>query len=228
MENQMIEVSLIQQLSLFMEEGGVFMWIILVIWCGALGIALERLKTLIKYDTNGKNLMGIIKKNVLINEIGKAIEACSNTSSVLAFVMHSGLRRANQTKEQIQDVLESSILESISKIEKRLDYLALIANVSTLVGLLGTIYGLIQSFAAVAGADPAQKAKLLALGISKAMNTTALGLISAITLMVIHTILSNKAGKIVSDLEEFSTKLIDLLGTKKGEQKTESNHSEAA
>ncbi len=120
------------------------------------------------------------------------------------------------------------MLEAMPFLEKRLNYLALVANVSTLIGLLGTIYGLIQSFAAVAAADAASKAELLALGISKAMNTTAFGLISAITIMVVHSILSSKAEKIIGDIEKSSVKLVDLLATKKGSAAQSAENNEAA
>ena len=96
----------------------------------------------------------------------------------------------------------------------RLNYLQLIANVSTLFGLLGTISGLINSFAAVAAAEPTQKAEMLANGIAKAMNTTFLGLLSAITIMILHSILASKAEKIINSIDEYSVKLIDLLGVK--------------
>ena len=115
------------------------------------------------------------------------------------------------------------MLEAMPHLEKRLGYLALIANVSTLVGLLGTIYGLIQSFAAVASADAASKAELLALGISKAMNTTAFGLISAISIMVIHQILTTKSEKIIGDMEHYSVKLVDLLSTRKSSSQNPPN-----
>jgi biopolymer transport protein ExbB/TolQ len=97
----------------------------------------------------------------------------------------------------------------------RLGYLALAANLSTLFGLLGTIQGLIMSFAAVAAADPTQKSEVLARGIAVAMNTTALGLGAAITIMMIHAFLQAKSEKIISEIDEFSVKLQDLLGTKK-------------
>jgi len=219
------ELNFVQGFAKFMDDGGVFMWIILGMWAFGVAIAIERIKNLIKYDIDGTSLMNDIKKNVLTNQVQIAIQDCSSSKSLLANVMRNGLKRANQTKEQIQDTLEASILEAIPHIEKRLGYLALIANVSTLIGLLGTIYGLIQSFAAVASADAAAKAELLALGISKAMNTTAFGLISAISIMVIHSILTNKAEKIMAELEHFSVKLTDLLSTKKGSIK---NNSEAA
>jgi biopolymer transport protein ExbB/TolQ len=103
----------------------------------------------------------------------------------------------------------------VPKIEKRLSYLALCANLSTLLGLLGTIQGLIQSFAAVAQAEASQKAQLLAEGIAVAMNTTALGLVSAISLMVVHSYLMARGEKMIQEIEENSVKLLDLLGTKK-------------
>lgn len=211
---QIAELNTIQEFAKFMDDGGVFMWIILGMWVFGVIISFERLKSLFKYDIDGSSLMNKIKKNVLTNEVQTAIQDCSTSKSLLANVLRNGLKRANQDKEQIQDALESSMLEAVPHVEKRLGYLALIANVSTLIGLLGTIYGLIQSFAAVASADAASKAELLALGISKAMNTTAFGLISAISIMVIHSLLTTKAEKILSDIEQYSVKLVDLLTTR--------------
>jgi biopolymer transport protein ExbB/TolQ len=217
------ELNFVQGFAKFMDDGGIFMWIILAMWVFGILISLERFKTLFRADIDGTSLMNEIKKDVLTNEVQNAIQNCSGNKSHLAAVMRNGLKRANQSKEQIQDALESSMLEVMPHIEKRLGYLALIANVSTLIGLLGTIYGLIQSFAAVASADPSSKAELLALGISKAMNTTAFGLISAITIMVIHQLLTTKAEKILGDLEHFSVKLLDLLSTRKGKRETQTN-----
>lgn len=209
------DINAVQGFAKFMDDGGVFMWIILAMWVLGVIIAAERIKSLFKFDIDGTSLMNEVKKDVLTNEVQNAIQNCSTNKSLLAGVLRNGLKRANQTKEQIQDALEASMLESIPHVEKRLGYIALIANVSTLIGLLGTIYGLIQSFAAVASADAASKAELLALGISKAMNTTAFGLISAISMMVVHQILTTKADKIMADMEHYSVKLVDLLSTRK-------------
>lgn len=159
--------------------------------------------------------MNTIRKFVVGNEISAAIQACAESNALLALVMKNGLKRANQTKEQVQDAIEATILEVVPKIERRLSTIALMANVSTLFGLLGTIQGLIQSFAAVAGAEASQKAQLLAMGISTAMNTTALGLLSAISLMMVHAWISGKGEKMIKEIEENSVKLVDLLGTKK-------------
>lgn len=210
-----VQENIIQWAARFMNEGGIFMWIIAVVWAVGIAIAVERLKNYFKYDVDGTSLMGDIKKHVIGNQVQDAIQACSESQALLAFVMKNGLKRANQTKEQIQDSLEASILEAVPKIEKRLSYLALTANLSTLLGLLGTIQGLIQSFAAVAQAEASQKAQLLAEGIAVAMNTTALGLISAISLMVVHSFLMARGEKMIHEIEENSVKLLDLLGTKK-------------
>lgn len=214
--NPVIQENILQWAARFMNDGGIFMWIIAVVWCIGVAIAVERLKTYFKFDVDGTSLMGNIKKSVISNQVQDAIQTCTESSALLSFVMKNGLKRANQSKDQIQDALEASILEAVPKIEKRLSFLALCANLSTLLGLLGTIQGLIQSFAAVAQAEASQKAQLLAEGIAVAMNTTALGLISAISLMVIHSILMARGEKMIQEIEENSVKLLDLLATKKG------------
>jgi biopolymer transport protein ExbB len=213
--NPSVQESFFHWAARFMNEGGIFMWIIAFVWCIGIAIAVERLKSYFKFGVDGSSLMGTIKKNVVGNQVQDAIQTCSESSALLSFVMKNGLKRANQTKEQIQDALEASILEAVPKIEKRLSFLALAANLSTLLGLLGTIQGLIQSFAAVAQAEASQKSQLLADGIAVAMNTTALGLISAISLMVIHSMLMARGEKMIQEIEENSVKLLDLLSTRK-------------
>lgn len=217
-EQVVVSENIFQWAARFMNEGGVFMWIIAIVWCVGIAIAVERLKNYFKYDIDGAGLMNTIKKSVISNQVQDAIQACSESNALLPFVMKNGLKRANQSKEQIQDALEASILETVPKIERRLSYLALTANLSTLLGLLGTIQGLIQSFAAVAQAEASQKAQLLAEGIAVAMNTTALGLVSAISLMVVHSFLMSRGEKMIQEIEENSVKLLDLLGTKKASQ----------
>lgn len=200
----------------FMQSGGIFMWIILVIWAVGLAIALERFTKLsFKFDVDGASFMNELQRYILSNDIQGAIRACSGTVALLPKVLKSGLKRANQQNDQIQNAIDATALEVIPKVESKLNYLQLIANISTLFGLLGTIQGLIESFSAVAAADPTQKAELLATGISKAMNTTFLGLLAAISIMVLHSFLSSKAEKIINEIDEFSIKLLDLLGTKR-------------
>lgn len=206
----------INQLASFIQSGGVFMYIILGVWGVGVAIALERFAKLRgTFDVDGPSFMNEIQRYVLSNDIKGAIRVCAGSKAALPKVLKSGLKRANQGTAQIQNALDATALEVVPKVELRLAYLSLIANISTLFGLLGTIQGLIQSFTAVASEEvAAQKAEILAMGISKAMNTTALGLMAAITIMVLHAFLSSKSEKIVNEIDEFSVKLLDLMGTK--------------
>ena len=205
----------VNSLSGFLQSGGIFMYVIVVIWFIGLAIGLERfVKLCFRYDVDGSSFMNELQRYVLSNDIQGAIRVCSGSIASLPKVLKSGLKRAGNSTEQIQNAIDATALEVIPKVELRLNYLQMIANISTLFGLLGTIQGLIQSFAAVADADPAQKAQLLTEGISKAMNTTFLGLLAAISIMVIHTMLSSKADKIINEVDEFSVKLVDLLSAK--------------
>lgn len=203
-------------IAAFFQSGGIFMGIILFFWAVGIAIAIERfLKLSYKHDTDGPSFMNELQRYVLSNDIQGAIRVCSGSAGALAKVLKSGLKRSKEEAPQIQNAIDATALEVIPKVELRLNYLQLIANISTLFGLLGTIQGLIQSFAAVAATDPTQKAQVLAEGISKAMNTTFLGLLAAISIMVIHAFLTSKSEKIVNEIDEFSVKLIDLLTTKK-------------
>ncbi len=199
------------------DKSAWFMVAIFLCFGAGLALFLERILHLVRYDkADAPSFFSTaIKHHVMRNEVQEAIQACSNTSSLLAFVLKSGLKRANQTKDQIQQAVEASYLEIVPKVEKRLSYIALTANISTLLGLLGTIAGMIYSFGSLEKADAAEKATELATGISTAMNTTFAGLISAIVLMVLHTYLTNKSNKIIAESEEYGVKLIDLLTSKK-------------
>lgn len=208
-------LDLINSFASFIQEGGVFMWVILIIWGVGIAIIIERFFSLyLKLDVNGTSVMNEIQKFVLSDDIPGAIKSCSGTKAAVPKVLKGALKRSNQSSHQIQNAIDANALEVIPKIQKRLPYLHLIANISTLFGLLGTIQGLIYSFSAVSEADPTEKASLLAAGISQAMNTTALGLFSAITIMVFHAFLKAKADKIIGEIDEFAVKTMDLLGTK--------------
>ncbi len=215
MDPSMTEVGFLDQVASFFQDGGVFMLIIAAVWVIGLVIAIERFLRLKKLDVDGSSFMNELQRYVLSNDIQGAIRVCAGSVAALPKVLHSGLKRATQSMDQVQNAIDATALEVIPKVERRLHYIALIANIATLLGLLGTIFGLIQSFEAVASADPAEKAELLSAGISKAMNTTAAGLIVAISLMVVHSVLTSKAEKVVNSIDEFSVKLLDLIGTKK-------------
>jgi biopolymer transport protein ExbB/TolQ len=166
------------------------------------------------YDIDGSSFMNEVQKYIIDSDVKGAIKMCSNSKAALPKVFKNALKRANANTDQIQNAIDATAMECVYKVEKRLHYLSLIANIATLLGLLGTIYGLIQSFQSVANVDPAQKAELLAKGISKAMNTTAMGLMAAISIMVPHSLLTGKCDKIIGEVDTYGIRLLDLLGTK--------------
>jgi biopolymer transport protein ExbB len=211
-----VEPGVMEQIADFYIDGGVFMHVILFAWIVGVAIAIVRSKELFKkFDVDGPSFMNELQRYILSNDIQGAIRVCSGSTAALAKVLKSGLKRANQSIDQIQNALDATALEVIPKVERNLNLLPLVANISTLLGLLGTIQGLIMSFKAVASADPQQKAQILSEGISTAMNTTALGLLAAISLMVIHAWLNKRSDKIVGEIDEFSVKLMDLIGAKR-------------
>lgn len=204
--------SMIKSITTFIIMGGPPMWLVMVVFAIGLAIAFERFRTLTKkFDTDGPSFMNELQRYILSNDVQGAIRICSGTTALLPKVLKSGLKRANQKPEHIQNALDATALEVIPKVEMRLGYLSLIANISTLIGLTGTIMGLIEAFSSIAAADPAQRSELLARGLALGMNTTLMGLICAIIMMVIHSFLSAKADKIVSEIDEYSVKLMDLL-----------------
>ncbi len=210
-----VNSSIINTVATFFQSGGIFMWVILLMWGIGLAIAVERfMKLSFKLDVDGASFMNELQRYIMANDVQGAIRVCAGSAAALPRVLKSGLHRATSTTEQIQNAIDATALEVIPKIELRLNYLQMIANTATLFGLLGTIQGLIKSFSAVAAADPSKKAQILADGISQAMNTTFMGLLVAISIIMIHTFLSSKSEKIINEIDEFSVKLMDLLITK--------------
>jgi len=195
--------------------GGVFMWVILAVSFLAMAIGVERYLALrFRYSIDGRRLFNDIKKFVTANDWKRALETCRQYSYIpLAQVLGAGLTHADQSVEDMETAMESQTLFYVPKINNRLTYLATLANVATLVGLLGTISGLIASFNAVGGvADAAMtKEQALASGIAIAMYTTAFGLIVAIPTLLAHMYLSNKANQIIDDIDHYATSLKQLI-----------------
>lgn len=199
------------------QLGGFFMHFIAMSFGFAIAFAIERIVRLYStYYVDGASFMFEIQKYVLANDVDGAIRLCNGADkAALPRVIKAGLQRAGRDQEQIQNAIDAASLEVVPKLEKRLNYLALIANIATLLGLLGTIIGLIHSFGAIALADAAQRQTILANGISEAMNCTAFGLIVAISTMVMHSVLTTRATKIIEDIDEYGVKLLDLLAARK-------------
>ena len=135
------------------------------------------------------------------------------SSSAMARIIADGVNRRSSSRRRsdIEYAMEEGLLEILPNIERRTPYLATFANIATLLGLLGTIIGLIAAFTAVANADPAEKASLLSQSISIAMNTTAFGLMAAIPLLLVHSVLQSKTSAIVESLEIAVVKFLNLM-----------------
>lgn len=195
------------------RTGGAWMYIILVVSIVAIGVIIERFVFLFfKYNINAHAFMGQIQKLVMANNIDRAIKLCNMApSAALPKVIKAGLTRANKGESEIQSAVEEATLEVIPQIMKRTNSLQALANVATLLGLLGTIIGLIEAFSALESATPDTRQELLSKGIALAMNTTAFGLIVAIPCIVAHLFLSGMTKKIIDEIDQYSTKLENLL-----------------
>ena len=196
-----------------MSEGGIWMYIILATSIVGVGIMIERFVMLFfKYNINATAFMAQIQKLVMANSIDKAIKLCNAApSAALARVIKAGLTRANKSSDEIQNAVEEATLEVIPFIQRRTNTLAAIANIATLMGLLGTIIGMIGAFSDMATVAPDKRQEALGRNISLAMNTTAFGLIVAIPCMLAHLILTGVTKKIIDEIDLYSVKLENLL-----------------
>ena len=200
------------------REGGPFIYGIAGVSAFALGIIIERTYYyVIHCRVNAKALLGEVMRLVRNDKVEDARKICAASKAPLAQIMESGLWHFEQGKsdQEIQNAVDEVALRELPRINKRIHYLSLFANVSTLLGLLGTIQGLIISFDSLATADASQKASLLAGGIAVAMNTTAMGLIVAIPCMIAFSILGSKANSVIEEIDESSVRLLNFIFAQK-------------
>jgi biopolymer transport protein ExbB len=197
----------------FFQEGGLFMYPILVVLALGLAIAIERWAYLTMTTAKNKQLWNKIAPQLKAGNFQGAMQAAGQSKAAIAQIMTYGLNRVRSARrrEDIEQAMEESLMEVMPRLEKRTHYLATFANIATLLGLLGTIIGLIHAFTAVSNANPAEKADLLSGSISVAMNTTAFGLIVAIPLLLMHTLLQTKTTEIVDSLEMASVKFLNSI-----------------
>lgn len=198
----------------FFQQGGIWMYPILVVSAFSIAILLERLfYYYIHCRINAKALLTQITRFVRNGDVEKARQLCSKTKTPLSAILESALWHFQQQEpdQEIQNAVDEIALRELPRIQRRTHYLSLFANIATLLGLLGTIFGLQQAFGALSAADPSQKASVLANGIAIAMNTTALGLIVAVPCMIFFSILGSKANTIIEEIDESSVRLLNFL-----------------
>jgi biopolymer transport protein ExbB len=197
----------------FFSTGGVFMYPIMVVCVVGAAIAIERYITLTRITRENQNAWETIQPLLSKGDFDKAREVTGKNESTISQVLSMGLslQGAVRRREDIEIAMEENMMEIVPRLEKRTPYVALASSIATLLGLLGTIMGLIEAFTAVANANPAEKADLLSASISVAMNTTAFGLMVAIPLLVLHAVLTSKTGEIIDSLEMASVKALSVI-----------------
>jgi len=193
------------------EEGGWGMYPILFFLVLALGVIIERAIYLYKSSINREVFLATMQKCILAGDIGRAIKLCSAANAPLARIVKAGLMKVNRPDAEVQAAMDEAALHELPLIEHRTPLLALFANLAMLCGLLGTVSGLIVAFAAVANADAASKATMLAKGISEAMNCTAFGLISAIIALIGFAVHNTKTQKLLDDINAATVQVVNLV-----------------
>ncbi|MFQ5588562.1 MAG: MotA/TolQ/ExbB proton channel family protein [Nitrospiria bacterium] len=209
-------MTFIEGVTRFFQSGGFFMYPLLLILAIGTAIVAERVMILLRSRVEAKGLWRKLGPMLLSGKFDEGLKSCPSTGRgrPLHYVLSRGIQgmKTEQSREAVEGLTDEAVLEVMPRLEARLHYLPNLANVATLIGLLGTIMGLIEAFTAVAVADPAQKAALLAKGISVAMNTTAFGLVIAIPLMLIYTFLQAWTNRTIDRLDEYALKLVNLAG----------------
>ena len=193
------------------EEGGWGMYPILFFQILAIGVIVERAIYLYRSSINREIFLATMQKCILAGDVGRAIKLCSAANAPLARIVKAGLMKVNRPDSEVQSSMDEAALVELPRIEKGTPLLALFANLAMLCGLLGTVSGLIVAFGAVANADAASKATMLAKGISEAMNCTAFGLIAAIIALIGFATHNTKTQKLLDDINSATVQVVNLV-----------------
>lgn len=214
--------------SFDLKKGGIWMWPIVVVMALGIAVAIERYVYLTVSRTKNRFMLSKVLGVLQRGDFQQAFTVAAKSSTAIGRMLAQGLSRykASQDRGEIESAMEESMLEVIPRLEKRTHYIPMFANVATLLGLLGTITGLIAAFQSLGTVDAAQKAAKLSEGISTAMATTAFGLIVAIPLLMIHAVIQSKTTEIVDSLEMATVKFVNLIVQRKsGSSSKESKES---
>ena len=200
----------------FFGGGGFMMFPIAVVMAVGTAIAVERYVTLARLGAKNRNAWAQIQPVLASGDFDKARSMTQNDDTAVSVLLSSGLARqgAVRRREDVEVAMEESMMEIVPQLEKRTHYLATFANLATLLGLLGTVSGLIHAFGAVATVNPAEKANLLSASISEAMNCTAFGLMTAVPILFVHALLQTKTTELIDGLETASVKFLNALANR--------------
>jgi biopolymer transport protein ExbB/TolQ len=197
----------------FIQDCGLFIYPSMLIMALGVSIAIERLIFLTKARSENRKLWDQVLPMLQSGKWKEVASMASKSDAAIGKLVHNGLSRlqSSRKREDIDAAMEEGMMEIVPRLEKRTHYIATFANVITLVGLLGTILGLIKAFTAVAQVNPAEKAELLSASISIAMNNTAVALMVAIPFLLVHAFLSARTSEIVDGLEAAKISFLNLV-----------------
>ena len=200
----------------FFVQGGPFMYPILLVAAVGAAITIERYITLTRQGARNRAAWARVEPALLKGEFDKARDLTGKDDTVISRLLSIGLafQGVVRRRDDVEKAMEESMMESIPLLQKRTHYLATFANLATLLGLLGTVSGLIHAFAAVATVNPAEKANLLSASISESMNCTAFGLVTAVPLLFAHAWLQTKTTELIDGLETASVKFLNALAAR--------------
>ncbi len=206
-------MNLISTIVKFFQGGGYMMYPIAVVLVIGVAIAIERYIVLTATSVKNRGLWNEIAPLLAQGTFKGAVAITGKSDSAVGQILNYGLARIGtaRRRDDIEKAMEESIMDIAPRLEKRTHYLATFANLATLLGLLGTVVGLINAFAAVATVNPSEKANLLSASISVAMNCTAFGLMTAVPLLVIHAVLQTKTTELIDSLEMASVKFLNAV-----------------
>lgn len=197
----------------FFQEGGAFMYPIAIVLAFGAAIAIERFVYLGAVRRANRRVWNDLAPLLTQRDFAGALAYTRDSDATMSRIFTYGLERSRSSgrRDDVETAMEEGLIEVLPRLEKRTHYLGIFANVATLLGLLGTIIGLIQAFTAVASANPTEKADMLSASISVAMNTTAFGLMVAIPLLLLHALLQTKTTELIDGLEMASVKFLNLI-----------------
>ena len=200
----------------FFVQGGAFMYPILLVAAVGTAIAVERYITLTRMGVKNRGAWARVEPALLKGEFDTARDIIAKDDTAISRLLSIGLAMQGtvRRRDDVEKAMEESMMETIPQLQKRTHYLATFANLATLLGLLGTVSGLIHAFSAVATVNPAEKANLLSASISEAMNCTAFGLMTAVPILFVHALLQTKTTELIDGLETASVKFLNALATR--------------
>lgn len=200
-------------ISTAFHKGDWGMWPILFTLVATFAIIVERAVYLFRSSVDKDKLLSLLKSQVMSGNVQGAIKVCSGNPTPMTRIVQAGLMKFNRSDDEVQAAMDEAALRELPKINARTPYLAMTANFSVMMGLLGTIAGMIKSFGSVGGDEGGNKATVLAEGISEALNCTAFGIAGSLVALLGYSLLQGKTTSITDDINEVTVQVVNLVTT---------------